>query len=375
MAVARKGSSTENVSALAGSVGRGLHSARRVAAKLALRAAGAHSFETLSANFFPSGLNRRISSFEVDVVHLHWIGLEMLQIEEVGRIRQPLVWTMHDEWFALGLEHYATIGRDGDARGAILKSLDRSVRRRKELTWKACEPEVVCPSRWLAEQMRASDLVAPPRLHVISNTVPLDIFRPSDRAAARKQLGLPLDRPVVGMGALTAVHDPRKGYAYLREALAHIAGRNLARPPIVLVFGSRSGDELSVSTHFAGTVTDDGHLSRLYSAMDVFVCPSRQENLPNTIAEALACGIPTVAFDIGGIPDLVSHGKTGYLAKPFDTCDLAEGILSCIDGERQKQMSVAARAHAERMLDGSRIAAQYLAVFRAAVDRCRRGAG
>lgn len=374
MAVARKGSVASDVGELNGPVARRLHAARRFAMKNVLRACGARDGEPLSANLLPTGMHHRINRLQADVLHLHWVGLEMLRIEEIARIRKPLVWTMHDEWFALGLEHYATAGGSGPdpARSELFRRMDRSVRRRKAAAWSACAPEIVCPSHWLADRMRSSGLIDPQRVHVISNTVPLDVFQPADRAAARSRLGLPQDRPVIGMGALKALDDPRKGYAHLRDALAHLAGLGLAREPIVLVFGGDGGTDLPLRAQFAGTVTGDAELAALYAAMDVFVCPSRQENLPNTIAEASGCGVPTVAFEVGGIPDLVTHGVTGYLARPFDARDLAEGVLACIAPGAHRDMAVAARALACRQLDGASVAARYAAVFGRAMERAAR---
>jgi glycosyltransferase involved in cell wall biosynthesis len=138
-------------------------------------------------------------------------------------------------------------------------------------------------------------------------------------------------------------------------------------PDQLLVFGQSAGPddgELPLSARFLGSLQDDLSLVLAYSAADVFVLPSRQDNLPNTGIESLACGTPVVAFDIGGLPDIVDHQRTGWLARPFDTEDLAAGIAWVLsDRERTKQLGVAARETAEGRFSEPRIAGQYRELY------------
>lgn len=375
MVVARRQSDAPDVQEIGDAGARRAHAMRRAAMKLAFKAIGARRGEILSGNVFPSGMQRRLREIDADVLHLHWVGLEMLRIEEIARLGKPVVWTMHDEWFALGLEHYAPTAGEPAAvvagRGALFRSLDDSVRRRKAAAWKSCDPEIVCPSRWLARRIDAAGLVASERIHVISNTVPLDTFQPRDRAAARTRLGLPKDCTVIGMGALNAEDDPRKGFDYLRRALEILSGRANSDSLRVLVFGGRAAGNLSLQARFAGTIRGDADLAAHIAAMDVFVCPSRVENLPNTIAEALACGVPAVAFDVGGIPDLIRHRENGFLARPYDVGELVEGIEFCLAPERRDTLASAARAFAESSLGGASVAGQYISIYRQAFERRR----
>lgn len=363
--VLRKRGSAPDVHAIGGPWTRRCQALRARIVRGILATTGARQDVTSSANLFPTGLDRRLDAMDADVLHLHWMGAEMIGIEELARLSKPVVWTLHDEWFYEGIDHYSLIEGTAGARIAASsharQALDRSVRRRKAAAWKRLDPLVVAPSRWLAEKVRLSGLVAPDRIRVIPNPIPTQTYHPLDRVQARQALGLPEDHRVVGFGAVRADMDPRKGYAYLIEALKHLAERGHT-PMTLLVFGAERGSgELPFAAHFSGTITADAELARLYAAMDVFVCPSLQENLPNTIGEAMACGIPCAAFRVGGIPDLIEHGVNGYLAQPFDAEDLARGILACLAG--RQAMGLAGRAVAERKLDPPGCASMYAAAY------------
>jgi glycosyltransferase involved in cell wall biosynthesis len=325
----------------------------------------------LSANLFPTGIDRRLAGLDADLLHLHWVGAEMIKIEELGRLARPVVWTLHDEWFYEGIDHYRSLDGIVEAGSPATSPaggvLDRSVRSRKAIAWERLDPFVVAPSRWLAENVRLSGLVPPDRIRVIPNPIPTETYRPIDRALARQTLGLPQDHKVIGFGAVRADMDPRKGYALLIQALEHLAA-GTSTPMTLIVFGAHRGsDDLPFAAHFSGTIAADADLARLYAAMDVFVCPSLQENLPNTVGEAMACGIPCAAFRVGGIPDLIQHGVNGYLARPFEAEDLARGILACL--AESEAMGRAGRAIAEAALDPFRCASMYAAVYEDAIRR------
>jgi glycosyltransferase involved in cell wall biosynthesis len=338
---------------------------RQFASKLLLRALGA-SPGTLSANLFPTGFHRHLNGSAADIVHLHWVGAEMLQIEEISKISTPIVWTLHDEWFALGLEHYES-PRDAEAlhspglRERLLASLDRRARQRKSSHFSPDAICIVCPSAWLARRVSVLTPWPTEKIRVIRNPVPLHIFSPTPRNEARDRLGLDPARKLIGFGAVKSTDDARKGYSHLRTAVEGMAARNDVD---LLIFGADSGQvPTSIATHFSGTVHDETKMALLYSAMDVFVCPSTQENLPNTVAEALACGTPCVAFEAGGLPDLIAHRENGYLAQAFSAEDLRVGIEHCLEEGNNGKYSLGARAFAERNLAPAVIAKDYLDVY------------
>jgi len=233
---------------------------------------------------------------------------------------------------------------------------------------------IVCPSHWLADCACRSTLMAHWPITVIPNPIDLAVWAPCDQAQARALLGLPADRPLVLFGAMGGSIDPRKGAELLLEALqrlrGQVAGTPLEQLELVLFGQSRPAQALDLGfpIHYSGQLHDDLSLRLLYAAADVFVIPSRQDNLPNTGLEAHACGTPVVAFATGGLVDIVDDCVTGALAEPFDPLSLAVAIRRVLeDPQRRRQLGAAARQRAERMWDPKRVAGLYAEVYRQAL--------
>jgi glycosyltransferase involved in cell wall biosynthesis len=164
-------------------------------------------------------------------------------------------------------------------------------------------------------------------------------------------VGLPKDKKIVLFGAINPTQDERKGYSYLIEALDRLARKGNNNELALAILGTSKldkGSKLALPVHCLGYIEDVARLVNCYSAADVFVAPSREDNFPSTVLESLACGIPVVAFNIGGIPDLVEHMRNGYLANPFDAMDLADGIEWIMhDPSRYEGLSKRARQKVE----------------------------
>ena len=200
---------------------------------------------------------------------------------------------------------------------------------------------------------------------VTTDLVDTDLFRPRDRAAARQRLGLPAEREYLLTVALGVDSDRRKGLHLLEPALQNLAARRAGLE--LLIVGADSprdgGPNFGLPTRYLGRIGDEEALAWVYSAANVFVIPSLQENLPNTVVEALACGVPSVGFRIGGMTDLVQEGSTGALASPFDTDDLAHKIAGLLDNAEDKDFSGAARQQALDNHAEETVAKRYLALF------------
>lgn len=282
---------------------------------------------------FPSFLPKKINANDYDVVHLHWIGGEFLSVEDIGRVRAPIVWTLHDMWAFCGAEHYvdhdrwregySRENRDPRESGFDMNSW---VWKRKKTAW-ARRFQIVTPSNWLAECASSSSLLGEMNVFRIPNALDTVTWAPTDRIQARAALGITDDAPLILFGAVNATSDPRKGFDLLAEALRLLSE---SIPNLHLaVFGDNNGQGLippSIDVNYLGHLSDECDLQRVYGASDAFVIPSRLDNLPNTGLEALSCGTPVVGFRIGGMPDIVDHLRNGYLAEPFDAEDLATGI-------------------------------------------------
>lgn len=316
-----------------------------------------------SVNLLPSGLPGRLNRGRFDVVHLHWINNELLSICEIGRIRAPMVWSLHDMWAFCGSEHYLAdadvyLGPPGTAPPAGPSGLARWTWRRKRRAWAAIAPILVAPSRWLGDLASRSRLLGHLRVEIVPYGLDLAVFRPI--ASPKTRNGAP--RRVV-FGAAGGGSDRRKGFDLFAEAFSKWVTSNPCKRIELTVYGEPDLPEFgvlpeSVRVRNAGLIRTDAAMADVLGEADVFVAPSRLDNLPNTVMEATSCGVPTVAFRIGGMPDMIDHQETGYLADPFDVDDLARGIGWVLaDDGRLAALKTAARRKAEAEF-GSRLQAE-----------------
>jgi glycosyltransferase involved in cell wall biosynthesis len=329
-----------------------------------------HNFQQIdwSPQWLPNNIHQKINQINPDVVHFHWICQGFVSVQEIAKIRQPLVWTFHDMWTFTGGCHYngtcdrykQTCGKCPQLSSDREKDLSNWVWRRKKKYWKSLDFTVVTPSRWLADCARSSPLLEGKKIEVIPNGLNLENFRPVAKDEARKALNLPLDKHLVLFGAMNSLHDKRKGFQYIKSVTGLLDNSTFE----AIVFGNSSeGDQLDIPVNYLGKVSDN-LLNSVYSAADTFVAPSVQDNLPNTIMESLACGTPCVAFNIGGIPDLIVHLENGYLARPFDTEDLARGIEWVVEHEqRRKRLSKASRKYVEDNFELGAIAKKHAELY------------
>ncbi len=324
-----------------------------------------------SSNQFSYPMAAAINSFNADLVHLHWIGDNVLPIAELARIDAPVVWTLHDMWAFTGGCHYAgdcrrfeaDCGRCPQLLNPGSNDLSASVLRDKRRTWARLPLTIVCPSRWLAERAAGSAALRDKRIEVIANPIDHEIFKPLDKSTARRALNLPLDRQLILFGAIGGPADPRKGFAYLRAALGNLRARDGIE---LAVFGGETtaAPALDLPLHNVGRLSDELSLNLLYNACDVFVLPTQQDNLPNTVMEALASGTPCVAFDSGGVADLVQHQENGYLAKAKDPVDLLRGLQWTLE---QSWYADALHQQSRERYSFQRISDQYLRLYRSLI--------
>lgn len=325
--------------------------------------------------WFPDQIHSKLVKLEPDVINLHWVCRGYMRIETLPQLNKPLVWTFHDMWaFTGGCNYSEECDRYRESCGNCpqLQSdkswdLSRWVWNRKAKAWKNLNLTIVTPSQWLAQCVRSSSLFKDTRVEVIPNGIDTEKYRPIDRITARKLLQLPQDKHLILFGAMGATSDRRKGFHLLQPALQRLNQSGWSDRIELVVFGSsgsKDGTDLGFRCHYLGKLNDDLSLALVYAAADVFVAPSVQDNLPNTVLEAIACGTPCVAFNIGGMPDLIEHQKNGYLVPPYDIEELAEGIVWLLDNpERHEKLSYQAREKAQREFTLERQAQSYLSVF------------
>jgi glycosyltransferase involved in cell wall biosynthesis len=286
-----------------------------------------------SLNNSPYPIADQINAFNADIVHIHWVGDNYLPIQQFSKINAPIIWTLHDMWAFTGGCHYSGdcqayqtgCGNCPQLTNPLPDDISQQVIQQKIQAWSDTPMTIVCPSQWLAECVRSSQVLAHQKIEVIPNGIDTTHFKPIDKASARHALNLPQDKKLVLFGAFGGIQDPRKGFTYLRNALKLLPESSDIE---LVVFGSDQPEQLDVNlpVHQIGRLQDNVSMVLLYSACDGFALPSLQDNLPNTLLESLACGTPCIAFDTGGISDIIQHQQNGYLAKFKDTQDLAHGI-------------------------------------------------
>ncbi|MEW6496178.1 MAG: glycosyltransferase, partial [Cyanobacteriota bacterium] len=232
------------------------------------------------------------------------------------------------------------------------EDLSRWVWQRKAKAWKNLNLTIVTPSHWLAKCASSSSLFQNLRIEVIPNGLDTQQYKPIPRQVARKILNLPQDKLLILFGAMYPNSDRRKGFHFLQQALQRLGATAWQNQAELVIFGASRPKEpigLGLNAHYLGKLSDDISLAVVYAAADVFVAPSLEDNLPNTVMEAIACGTPSVAFNIGGMPDMIEHQHNGYLAKPFESEDLARGIVWVLENkERYQKLCDRARQKAEQ---------------------------
>lgn len=319
-----------------------------------------------SPAILPSSWSKKINQSDLDIAHLHWVGAEMASISDIGRIKKPVVWTLHDMWAFCGAEHiswdqrwregYTRKNRPSDETGL---DINRLTWNRKLKHWK--QPfHVVAVSKWLAECAKSSVVMRDCPITTIPNCLNTNLWKPVDKNLARNLLGLPVDIPIIAFGTYGANSEYHKGFDLLSEALQHLRGQ--AKGLELAIFGQtapKNSPNLGFPVNFMGHFHDNVSLRLLYSAVDLLVVPSRKEAFGQTASESMACGTPVVAFGATGLLDIVDHKVNGYLAKPFESEDLANGIDYIINALNYDELCSGARDKVVREFDSVVVSEKY----------------
>jgi len=382
MMVDRKHSDDDTVLEVSSGARRFLRAARARLDRLPLRFYPNTHESYWSVGWFPHKMERWIRKVKPDVVHLHWISGGFIPIAELRRLNGPIVWSLRDMWSFTGGCHYAGFcERYRDRCGACpqLRSrrefdLSRSIFSQKQKQWQGLDLWAVPISHWLADQARASAILAYHPMEIIPNGVDIRRFRPADQRRARKRLGISLDRPIVAFGAVNSTTDKRKGFSKFRDAVNRLAREGWHEKVDVVVFGNSETPaeafDPSLNVRFMGQLDDDNALAAIYSAADVTVVPSIQEAFGKTVIESFACGTPVVAFQTGGPADIIDHKHNGYLARPYDSKSLADGIEWCLaDRARSAELGRRARHKAVTEYDILRVARRYMSLYQRILRR------
>lgn len=330
----------------------------------------------ISPALLPSPTAGDIRRIAPAIVNLHWICGGFVAPTVLPHLAAPIVWTLHDQWAFCGGEHYTP---DGDRRfeqGYLAGSrptgeggpdVNRFLWQRKQRAYGRIKTmSIVAPSRWLADLARRSSLLGNRRIEHIPYGIDAARFHPVDRGMARSLLGLDPGKRIILFGAFGGVHNPRKDFALLANAIRHLVAAGRGSNLALVIFGSGDAGvptDLGVPVQALGMLHDDISLALVYAAADVYVSTSLADNLPLTVMEAMSCGTPVVGVDVGGMSDLVRDGETGALVTRRDPATLA-GALSTVLDATDGRLGAGARSLIERDFTLERQAERYRALYR-----------
>lgn len=325
-------------------------------------------FTAWSNNLSPTGLAPAINALGADLVHLHWLGYGALHWKELARIEAPVVWTLHDAWAFTGGCHYpgpCTRFQESCGKCPQLRS-----HRGQDLSWRNLRRKKrhvnavarwVAPSKWLGRIAAESGTIPPERVRVIPNGLDGDSYSPVDGRAAWK---VPENALILVAGAVDWA-EPRKGALLLPEMFRHL--RTMTdRPCVPVIFGQppRNVAAWPEETRWVGPVGTPQGLAEILGMADLFVLPSLQDNLPNVVMEALACGCPTVGFDSGGLVELVESGQTGWVSAQRTARGLAEAVSAWLKvAPRREEVTQRCRSRFESRYTLERHARALVALY------------
>ncbi|MEK7507172.1 MAG: glycosyltransferase [Patescibacteria group bacterium] len=271
---------------------------------------------------------------KADVIHCHNLHSNYFNLgtlEKISRFK-PVVWTFHDMWPITAHCAHAFDGKLKESGFFTCPNLDiyppiawhneKYLEKRRKQIYEKSNFHIVTPSKWLGDKVGLSILKDKP-LTVIYNGIDTEVFKPIPQAKARLDIGLPLNKKIVLTVAKRGKFNLWKGGGYAQEII------NSSRDRSDLYFvnlGGNGNDHLQTNIKTVSYVKDETLLAKYYSAANVLLYPSIADNCPLVVLEAQACGLPVIAFNTGGIPELIEHQKTGFIADYKNLDDLKTGL-------------------------------------------------
>ncbi|MBD1394074.1 glycosyltransferase family 4 protein [Mucilaginibacter glaciei] len=314
---------------------------------------------------------------EADILHLHWTNSGFLSIGDLKKLfalNKPIVWTLHDMWAFTGGCHYAGdcdhfLHQCGDCYFLRKPDADdtshRGWLRKMDMYTAAKNISFVTCSNWLGQVAQTSSLLKHASIRAIPNPIDTELFSPKVKAAARTKWGVNPSAKIILFGAAN-INDRRKGITYLVEALHHLKNNYPQDVAVeIVIFGKNKHFDITTlpfPVQQLNIISQPADLAEIYSLADVYVSPSIEDNLPNTIMEAMACGTPCVAFNTGGIPDLIDHQQNGYLAEFKSPADLAAGLNELLNLATD-EFAIAGRDKVLREFNNTKVARQYISLY------------
>lgn len=328
-------------------------------------------------------LHGALRKLDYDVLHLHWVNSRFVHLKDLPKDK-PIVWTLHDSWPFCGVCHYffecerykQECGCCPFLHSDKANDLSNKVWQEKAEIYRNLDLHIVSPSRWLADCAKQSSLMGRFPVKVIPNCLDVNAFRPLNEKEIsprwRNFQEKRFEKPFVLYGAMNAATDKRKGFSNLLSALHLLEQQGYGEDFELVVFGAEAselGMDVNVPIHYVGYVGNTQELASLYNLADVMVVPSLTEVFGQTASEALACGTPVVAFQCTGIQEVVVHKADGYLAQPYSSEDLAEGILWCLSNNTDNRLGKAGRERVIKEYGFEAVCRQYKDLYESVLIR------
>ena len=275
-------------------------------------------FNPFSFSILPSFITFKINEdISSDIIHLHWVNFEMISIFEIGKIKKPIVWTIHDLWPISGISHLEQKYKKNE----LIFYFDFFIKSLKRKYWKNNTFYLVAPSSWMLNKILENKIIANYKACIIPNPIDITFWKKVENTKSSTKI-------IIGYGAYNFLKDKNKGYDLFLNSLFFL--NNNKSNFKIFTFGDKFPDEilsLGFEVHSYGENLSENEIRDFYSSIDILVVPSRIESFGQVATEAMACGCPVIGFDNSGLFDIIEHKKTGYLAKSYNSDDLANGIL------------------------------------------------
>lgn len=311
---------------------------------------------------------------EADILHLHNLHGEYfnyLALPGLTRLK-PVVWTLHDMQAITGhcahsldcerwhgdcgkcdhLDYYPAL--DVDSSSAVLQE--------KKTVYEQCRFTIVTPSRWLQEKVEKS-ILGRHDVRLIYNGIDTAVFRPLPTQEIRRRYGIARDELLFLTSSVGGQNNPHKGWDYLQKAVEQL---RIKRDFVMVCIGSEEKTETidGIKWIYTGHLSDEKKIAEWYSTANLFLFPSIAENFPLVLLEAMACGLPAVVFDTGGIPEIIEHKSTGYIARYKDVEDFISGIEFFIsDRKKLKEASAAVLKRVSGSFTQDRMMNEYMKLY------------
>ena len=302
-----------------------------------------------------------LKELKSDIIHLNWTGQELISIDEISKIKKPIIWTIHDMWVPNSTEHFLDNPNKKkytlvDLNKNLLKKI---IFKKKTILYKKKNIHFIANSKWLRDFTLKSDLTKKCKVNVIYNPIETNIWKRKNEKFSKKNLKLEINKNYILFGAHGGFSNFRKGGDLLIKSLKQL-DVNKKNIEIIVLGGDFNASQIfdNYKFHFRKLEKDRIRQVMYHSAAILTVCPSRAESLPQFVVETILCGNPVVSFDVGGIKEIVEHKVNGFIAKPFNTKNFANGIKFCMSNIKRKNLEKQ-KNKIEKMFNEKKILQEY----------------